>query len=98
MTSDPFEKKAAEAENDDLPEPENYSTRIIAEKSRYVLGLLQTRISNLKQELQIQKEAEVADSQDDSNLDPDKLLEDARVQVRNLEERLARSKEPEAEA
>ncbi len=97
MTSDPFDQNPAEAENDELPEPEEDSTRIIAEKSGYVLGLLQTRISHLKHELQIRKEVEAADSQDDSNLDTDKLLENARAQVRNMEETLARSKEREAE-
>ncbi len=98
MTSDSFKNKAGEAANDGLPEPEEDSTRIIADKSRYVLSLLQTRISNLKEELRIRKEGEVAESQDDPNFDPVKLLEEARAKMRKLEERLARSKEPEAEA
>ncbi len=71
------------------------STRII-EKSKYLLGLTQTRIDHLKHELE-QRRQEAGDAPAPSSEETERLLQEARERLAALRDRVGRSKDRDRE-
>ncbi len=93
MPNQPTEGLGEQPAEDPIPgaEPAEDSTRIL-DKSRYLLGLTQTRISHLKRELERRRQQTEEGGDGPSTEETGRELEGAQAQLRSLQEKLKRSR------
>lgn len=95
MSEGPSERTDPNGSADDYDGLSEDSTRIL-EKSKYLLGITQTRIDNLKQELESRRVHKVAGEDVTPPEETERELQEARLRLRQLQERLRKSKKSDA--